>query len=333
MSRWADAAMFRAEPMPEGNGPQVYILNATPDPLGSLAALCEIYQGRVVRSLSEVDDKQRRYWLEEVTKSPLQGPLESITFHFLIERVTRAFTHQMVRGRHAFYAQESMRFAVVDEERWGERVAYPPSLAAEPEPYPAWDALNDNEKQYILARDAWDDAVITSQLAYNRLIEAGIPAEDARGLMPHAMTTRLHWVVSLRELLHVAGLRLCTQAQFEWRLVMAQLVNALRQYGTDNTRGAYRRPDQVDGTIRPSHDGWQFALVADLLRPVCYQEGRCTFMAKDDRACAIRERVNANARAGRPSSEWHEPYITGALDIGSISPYEWAADPSAARKR
>ena len=335
VSRWADAAMFRSEPMPGGlsKGSRAYLINATPDPLGSLAALCEMYQGRVVRSLNEVTDVERQYWFAEVLKSPLQGPLESVSFHFLVEGVTRAFTHQMVRGRHAFYAQESLRFAVVDNEPWLDRIGYPPTLAAEPEQANPLDPtdehgrgyLSDAGREYALRRDTWDDAVITAQNAYNRLIEAGIPAEDARGLMPHAILTRLHWVCSLRELIYVAGLRLCTQAQFEWRQVMAQVVNALRQYDTARNH---------DWDV--NKDGWQFAAIADKLKPVCYNEGRCSFMAKDDRACAIRGRVNANARAGRPSAVWHEPAVdadSGAVVVEAISPYEWAADPTAARKR
>lgn len=313
VSRWADAAMFRSEPMPGGQtGPSVTLLNATPDPLGSLAALCSMYSGRVVRSLSELTDDERRYAYTDVTKNKLQGPLEVVQFHFLIEGVTRSFTHQMVRERQAFFAQESMRFAVPEED-WvtSGRVPYPPSIAS----YGA------------LAQSIWRDAVANIQMEYQNLINLGIPAEDARGLMPHSITTRLHWVVDLRGLLYVAGLRLCTQAQFEWRVVMANVVKALRTFRA--TSGPFGREQSFMFS-----DAWQFELIADSLKPICYQEGKCGFKAKMDRPCTIRERVDANEKAGRPSSEWgiDTPY-SDPDQIKRIKPYEWAADPAAARSQ
>jgi flavin-dependent thymidylate synthase len=314
--------------MPNGEaGPRVTLLNATPDPLGSLAALNFMYSGRVVRNLAEITDAERRMWLEEVTKSELQGPLEVVQFHFLVEGVTRSFTHQMVRERQAFFAQESLRFAVPEED-WvaSGRVPYPPSVAGG-----EW-----------IAQTAWDDAVAMAQTGYEQLINLGIPAEDARGLMPHSITTRLHWVLDLRGLLHVAGLRLCTQAQFEWRYVMASVVQTLR--GFSHTT----RKDLNSASYIFENDAWQFQLIADKLRPVCYQIGRCGFKNKFDRPCSIRDRVDANERESRPAKYWDKPLEGCAVDpqcsggllcdspvtlIEPIHPSEWAADPTAARRK
>lgn len=325
LSLWADPAMRSAVPQPTGEDgrvrPTVRILQATPDPLGTLAAVMAIYKGGVKRSLAEVDDSERREALQEMLKTKLQGPLETITFTILVEGVTRSFTHQMVRGRAAFYAQESMRFAVPDQDDWGSRAATPPG-------YELW-----GDKQ----RDAWDYAIAYSQQSYMALVNAGVPAEDARGLIPHAMTTRLVWQVSLRELLHVAGLRLCTQAQFEWRTVLSLVVSQLRfmYLGTVPCNGRCGSTDPHDADLRP--DGWQFEAIADLMRPVCYAEGKCGFMSSFDRGCKIRDRVEANAALGRPSSEWGETLDVFHVDserrttVEAIRPAEWLADPTAAR--
>jgi thymidylate synthase ThyX len=188
-----------------------------------------------------------------------------------------------------------------------------------------------------MRRSAWDDAILTAESCYKQLIEAGVPAEDARGLMPHAMKTRLHWVTNLRGLLYVAGVRLCTQAQFEWRSVMAEVVKALRGY---ETRTTFERREPSDGDWTFESDRWQFNLMADRLQPVCYQTGDCKFMATDDRACAIRARVRANAKIGRESALWGERFEEGAryhpdyplTVIEPINVFEWAADPNAARR-
>jgi thymidylate synthase (FAD) len=321
LSRWADSAMYRSEPMPRGDDyrvrPTATVLNATPDPLGTVAAVCGVYSGRVVRDLSEISDDERRQAFTDMLATELQGPLEVAQFTFLIEGVSRSWTHQAVRERGAFFAQESMRFAVVEGEDWTDRSALPPSI-----------------QEGSLAYAAWDRAVTEAEDCYTEMINLGVPAEDARSVMPHAMTTRLFWTTDLRGLLHVAGLRLCTQAQFEWRAVMAEVVKALRQYasgpaGTGPDEGGYC--DAAHG-----EDAWQFGFIADQLRPVCYQKGQCGFMAKFDRNCTIRERVEMNARAGRPSAEWNQKaeVVEGGavITIEGISNAEWAADPAAARR-
>ncbi len=60
---------------------------------------------------------------------------------------------------------------------------------------------------------------------YQRMIDAGVPAEDARFLIPNAANTNFKIVVNFLELLHICDLRLCTRAQWEFRRV-ASLMRA-----------------------------------------------------------------------------------------------------------
>jgi len=337
--RMADAAQYARPAIPAEQRGQIRVrlLNATPDPLGSIAALCEQYKGNVIRSLGDVTDEQRRACLDDMASTVLNGPLEAAQFHFQIEGVTRSITHQMVRSRASFFAQESLRFAVPEGE-WAEEIPLPPSIAGARQER---DQLIQEGigKGYLGAEmsnlridmlDAWEDAMINSQNAYERLINLGMPAEEARGVLPHDMPTRIHWVLDLRTLLTEAGKRTCTQAQFPWRLIFAGMAQALREYGLG--------PEYQDGgTWRDeATDLWQFREIADRLRPVCYQTGQCGFMAKFDRSCSIRPRVDAFAAAGVPSSEWGNGY-TGASAHGGvetvppIADWEWMANPGAAR--
>ena len=52
---------------------------------------------------------------------------------------------------------------------------------------------------------------------YGEMLEAGIPGEDARFVMPNATRTNLIMTANLRALIHMSGLRLCTMAQWEIR--------------------------------------------------------------------------------------------------------------------
>jgi hypothetical protein len=76
--------------------------------------------------------------------------------------------------------------------------------------------------------------------------------------------------------------------------------------------------------------------LAELFRPVCYMTGKCEFKANFDRPCSIRDRVEANARMGRPSNEWDEMFGDPDIEHGDvrimpIKPGEWLLDPGAAR--
>ena len=53
------------------------------------------------------------------------------------------------------------------------------------------------------------------------MVEAGIPAEDARFLLPNATNTNFKITVNFASLLHISDLRLCTRAQWEFRKVVS----------------------------------------------------------------------------------------------------------------
>lgn len=308
--RVADLQQYERAPMPEAARKRIVVtlIDAPVDPLGTMAVIGGIYTGRVARSKEEVTDDQRKQMLIDMQNTALNGPLESIQFTFLVEGVSRAITHQMVRNRFAFYAQESLRFAVAED--WAAEVPLPPSLAG----------LADDDPQV----GVWRRALHRAEDAYAALVATGMPAEEARGLLPHAITTRLYWTVSLRSLLAEAGKRTCTQAQFDWRVLFAGVASALRARGGE---GEYTL--QYDGStvFEPFLDNWQYRNLARLMRPMCYQEGGCKMMASFDRGCSIRSRVDAFEQQGIPAAQWP----VGSDNILPIHDWEWAADPSAAR--
>lgn len=340
--RWADEAMFTAQPMQvdrtEDGGiiPKVHLLWMTADPLGAMASMYRMYEGKVIYDLADITDEERVRAFTQVQKTHLKAPLECIEMQFIIEGVTRSFTHQMVRQRvGAVYAQESMRFAV-KEEALRTITSLPPSLAGtRPTNEGDWMSMPNTDKHQRW-REAWDETIDQIDHAYRFLIADGMPAEDARGLMPHAVTTRINYKTNLLALSHHAGNRLCTQAQFEWRLVIMGIVKAIREYGIVHAMNA-----------------WQFRDIADsaIFRPICYQLGHCTFGSDIDRACSIRERVDAFESRAVPSTEWDKDYEeSGLLSINkkplawaragvdppidvipAIRPEEWLLDPESAR--
>lgn len=331
IQRWADPAMFTAQPIDAEAGPQVRLLTMTPDPLGAIAAACKGYKGEFVDSLSEITDDERLHYFEQVQKTHLKAPFEFVQFHFSIKGVTRAFTHQMVRQRTATYVQESLRFAVKDQD--GDLpVGLPLSLAGTKRRRPEFRGQvrdSDAQKQ----RDVWDGAQDRIKSAYMTMVDSGMPAEDARGLLPTNILTRIQYRTDLRALIEHGGNRLCTQAQFEWRTVFAKIVEAIRHYDPVSDEIAQWHSDYRGGVyermFRSHHDTnkWQYEKLADVFRPICYLTGKCEFNSEFDRPCSIRDRVQLFAQHGIPSSEWD----TDGAEPLRIRPVEWLADPKAAR--
>lgn len=376
ISKWADDFMFEAAPIDSAKGPEVFLLGANADPLGSIAHAALAYVGDFRENLSMITDDERRHYLGEIQKTALAMPLETVNFEFMFRGVTRGFTHQLVRQRTASYSQESTRFAV----KSGVPVGLPPSLiGSDPEGWQKnWSEgfkqglelrmgddddsarrlTNEYADQYAFKytsekdrwRHKWDKTVADIAGSYNYLVEDGMPAEDARGMLPTNLLTQVNYNTSLRGLQDHAGLRLCTQAQFEWRLVWTQIVQAIRKYGRSETYWVQidQKNLMASGTrTRNGHmeqelsSQWQFDAIADLFRPICYKTGKCEFKADFDRKCTIRGRVDAFAANNIPSTEWANNDIEGTYANGQpgshtirllpISPVEWLMDPSAAR--
>lgn len=281
---WADKAMYFAADIDRPyDGPQVHLLWMTPDPLGAVAAMCRMYEGKPTYRLTNISKDERLHYWEQVQKTHLQAPLEAIKLHFFIEGIDRALTHQMVRQRTAVYAQESLRFAV--KQNIVQETSLPPSLM-------------DAGINSPLA-EVWNGVLEAIEQGYQYLIDHGIPAEDARALLPHCILTRLNYVTDMRNLLEHAGNRLCTQAQFAWRAVFIGIVDAIRNH---------------DPQFNGFSQQWQCETIAEsnVFKPVCFRLGHCPFTASFDRGCTIRTRVQE-----------------GRFD--EIDPAEFMSDPNAGR--
>lgn len=380
LSKWSDSFMFKAEESNAADGPSVYLLGGPIDPLGQIAACAKMYKGEVVRDLRDVTDAERVEYLEQIQKTVLKMPLEAVHLHFMVEGVTRSFTHQMVRQRTAAYAQESMRFAVKEDAATA--VALPPSLAGtltldelmaqdidkRVEIGLQMDLENDDwvdnlrlglrdqaingkfgaaQKHRIL----WDDEVAHNAEIYLQLVNDGMPAEDARGLTLHNITTRLNYITNLRGWYDTMAVRVSDQAQFEWRAVAMHMALALRSYGERTKYQLWMSGEEMDELGHEDYDivgtdtklnggrevrylverssAWQYWALSNELKPIEFKIGGPAFGANFDRPSRIGERVREFHKHGVPSSQW----TTGSSEHGipPIHPNEWLLDPNSAR--
>jgi thymidylate synthase (FAD) len=188
---------------------RVQLLTHTPDPEQVVAAAARLcYSDASIDQLLERAPEQAPKLLRKILDLGHLSVLEHASFTFGIEGISRACSHQLVRHRIASYSQQSQRY--VSHEAPFEAVL-PESVAARPE----------------LATRFRDHLQATHEL-YRELLTAGIPAEDARFVLPNAAATKLVMTMNARELHHFFTLRCCRRAQWEIRAMAKEMLRLAR---------------------------------------------------------------------------------------------------------
>lgn len=165
---------------------KVKLIRYTPAPVelgGEAAAICTNY-----------DDYGKA--LRGALGGGHESVIEHASFTFRIEGVSRAMLAQITRHRIASFSVESQRYVQMEHMPY----VTPPTIAE-----------NDG------AKAAYDRLMGKIGEMYHLLIEHGIPAEDARFVLPNACCTKMVMTMNARELRHFFELRCCNRAQWEIR--------------------------------------------------------------------------------------------------------------------
>lgn len=175
---------------------QVTLVNYTPNPelTIAIAARSSASPLSATKLWNELAPQQVESLLRQLLESGHLSPFEHASFTFVIEGISRVTSHQLVRHRLASYTQQSQRYVNVKEHKY----VTPPKVSARPE--------------FLVS---YQQAIEAAQKLYCDMVEAGIPYEDARYILPQAVETQLVMTMNARELLHACSLRLCLRAQWE----------------------------------------------------------------------------------------------------------------------
>jgi thymidylate synthase (FAD) len=179
---------------------EVSLLTYTPQPEQLVAAAARLcYSSKTATQVrDDFDDSNTTQFISNLISMGHYSPFEHISFTFAIDGVSRALSHQLVRHRiGASFSQKSQRYV---KNHQPEQIVRPRTVAA-------------NQQ----AKDIFDKAIEDVYAAYERLLEMGLPAEDARYLLPNATATNLVVTMNARSLLHFFELRCCRRAQWEIR--------------------------------------------------------------------------------------------------------------------
>lgn len=156
-----------------------------------------------------MDLEKARRRVKRVTGYGHMSVIEHAYFTFSIEDVSRAMTHQLVRHRVASYTQQSQRYVTYDTLK---QYVTPPTIEANPE-----------------AKKIFDETLESISETYKKLLDMGIPKEDARYVLPNAAKTHILVTMNARELRHFFSLRCCARAQWEIREVAMEMLKQVKK--------------------------------------------------------------------------------------------------------
>ncbi len=188
----------------------VKLLNYTPNPDRTCAAAAftswkKLSPKEIFENLT---DEEAFKFLRKVISYGHLSVTEHAYFTFSIEGISRACSHELVRHRLASYTQQSQRYV----------------------------KFNAGELKYVKPKTIegsefnreYDELMLKIAEFYERML-AKIPAEDARYILPNAVSTNIVVTMNARELNHFFNLRLCNRAQWEIREVARRMLEEVRK--------------------------------------------------------------------------------------------------------
>ncbi|HEY3307906.1 MAG TPA: FAD-dependent thymidylate synthase [Desulfuromonadaceae bacterium] len=189
----------------------ITLIEHTPNPEQTVALAARLCYSPVsiddLREKLESSDIEK--FLDKIMSLGHHSVLEHTSFTFGIEGISRVTTHQLVRHRIASFSQQSQRY-VSHKEHFTSIM--PNSIAENPDACKIFAFMSE-----------------TVHKAYAQLVEMGIPAEDARYILPNATETKIIMTMNARELRHFFALRCCQRAQWEIREMSVEMLRLVKK--------------------------------------------------------------------------------------------------------
>ena len=196
----------------KNNMPQASLISKPENMLKTVYTACRTCYSadspvNIYESESANNEEKMLKLISKVISSGHYSTIEHIQISFAISNVSRACTHQLVRHRHMSFSQKSQRYV---QEKGQFDYVIPPTI----------------EKNQKL-KEKFEQFMSEISNMYQEFTEAGIPAEDARAILPNAATSSMIASLNLREMIHLANLRLCSRAQYEIRMLVKAMCDEL----------------------------------------------------------------------------------------------------------
>lgn len=196
----------------QGGGPEEVVAAA--------GKLCYSKVGakEILEKMSEEDIQK---FLNTLTNLGHYSPFEHASFTFIIEGISRACSHQIVRHRIASYSQQSQRYVDLKDTL---KIIVPPEIEDD-------EVIKQKYIDSIMNDyDAYIDitASLVSKYVKNGMDEKLAKKkalEDARFALPNACETKMVMSMNARSLINFFEKRCCNRAQWEIKEVADQMLD------------------------------------------------------------------------------------------------------------
>jgi len=165
--------------------------------------------------------RDNRTYLDNLIRSGHESVLEHVSWTFLIERVSRAFTHQLVRHRPGWaYSQLSQQY----HDEAGAGFIEPDELRGIPEALEEWrGAVERARAAYIKITDLLRQTASREGKEPLRAMRSA-----ARSVLPNATETKIVATANARALRHFLDVRGSIEGDSEMRHVCSEMLKILR---------------------------------------------------------------------------------------------------------
>lgn len=199
----------------------VTLARHTADPQELIASAARLCYATETEGILDQDPAGAAKFVAMLKRLGHHSTLEHASFTFLLEGVSRALTHQLVRHRIASFSQRSQRYVAHGDFDY----VMPPQLE---------EKTVDDDGRSVPAADYFRETMELIADRYEKLCEAmGNEGErtnqDARYILPNACETKIFVTMNARELLHFFAERLCLRAQWEIRGAAEQMLQQVRE--------------------------------------------------------------------------------------------------------
>ena len=181
------------------------------------------------RVKGETIEEKKRTLLDHLMRSGHWGPFEHPQVTFAVEGISRACMAQLTRHRHASFDVMSLRYVdLSDGMDLKQRFTYPDTF--EQEEVISREGVGNVSMSVQERQNLVDDIYKNCADAYCKLVEVGIPKEDARMLLPIGTKVNLTFSMNARSLMHLLDMRMKADSQWEIREMSRMLLEEAKEW-------------------------------------------------------------------------------------------------------
>ncbi len=170
------------------------------------AAIC--YSGsHTYEEVRKKAEERPAEYLSKIVKNGHLSILEHNIYVFYVSGLSRVASHQLVRKRIASYSQQSQRY--VSAENF--KAIIPETI---------------KDSGFI---DDYNQKLEECGNLYQKMVDGGVPKEDARFILPGATTTQLIVSMNAHSLIDFFVQRLCVRSQWEIRQLAELMLDEVRK--------------------------------------------------------------------------------------------------------